>query len=193
MPGIVPIGDYPIGTVVPFAGPVNEAQLETQGWMYCNGNSVSRTTYPELVNAIGTAFGEGDGSSTFNLPDLRGRFQRGVSHGSGNDPDVLLRRASGSGGNIGDKVGSIQGYASGCALTESIGTSSNGKHTHTVEHVPYDNSSYAVAGSYQAIWNGGTAPTDNAGAHDHAVTGGGDAESRPLNAYCYFVIKFTQV
>ena len=124
---IVPIGDFPIGTVAPFAGPVNEAQLEGQGWMYCNGNSISRTTYADLFGAIGTAYGEGDGSSTFNLPNFRGSFQRGVSHGSGNDPDAALRTASG------------------------------------------------------------------AGAHKHDVTGGGDAETRPINVYCYFVIKFAQV
>lgn len=43
------------------------------GWLICDGSTVSRTTYPELFDAIGINWGEGDGSTTFNLPDLRGR------------------------------------------------------------------------------------------------------------------------
>lgn len=44
----------------------------------CDGAAVSRAAYPELFGAIGTTFGAGDGSTTFNLPDLRGRFIRGT-------------------------------------------------------------------------------------------------------------------
>ncbi len=43
------------------------------GWLTCDGSAVSRTTYSSLYSAIGTTFGAGDGSTTFNLPDLRGR------------------------------------------------------------------------------------------------------------------------
>jgi microcystin-dependent protein len=48
------------------------------GWLLCNGSAVSRTTYASLFDAIGTAYGAGDGSTTFNLPDLRGRVPVGV-------------------------------------------------------------------------------------------------------------------
>jgi phage-related tail fiber protein len=51
------------------------------GWLKANGAAVSRTTYAALFAAIGTVFGAGDGSTTFNLPDLRGRFPRGWSDG----------------------------------------------------------------------------------------------------------------
>lgn len=47
------------------------------GWLKCNGAAVSRTTYAALFAAIGTTFGSGNGSTTFNLPDLRGEFVRG--------------------------------------------------------------------------------------------------------------------
>ena len=47
------------------------------GYLKCNGAAISRTTYADLFTAIGTAFGAGDGSSTFNVPDLRGEFVRG--------------------------------------------------------------------------------------------------------------------
>lgn len=51
------------------------------GWLVCNGAAVSRTDYVDLFNAIGTTFGTGDGATTFNLPDLQGRFLLGASSG----------------------------------------------------------------------------------------------------------------
>ena len=55
------------------------------GYLKCNGDLVSRTTYADLFAAIGTAFGAGDGSSTFQLPDLRGEFVRGWDDSRGVD------------------------------------------------------------------------------------------------------------
>jgi len=51
------------------------------GFLYCNGVVVSRTTYKELFAAIATAFGRGNGSTTFNKPDFRGYFLRGQDNG----------------------------------------------------------------------------------------------------------------
>lgn len=56
-----------------------------QGWMKANGAAVSRSAYSSLFAAIGTTFGAGDGSTTFNLPDLRGEFLRGFDDGRGVD------------------------------------------------------------------------------------------------------------
>lgn len=53
------------------------------GWLICNGSNVLRATYPDLFDAIGTAYGAGDGSTTFGLPDLRGRVPVGVDGGAG--------------------------------------------------------------------------------------------------------------
>lgn len=55
------------------------------GFLECNGAAVSRTTYAALFAVIGTTFGAGDGSTTFNLPDLRAEFIRGWDHGRGID------------------------------------------------------------------------------------------------------------
>jgi microcystin-dependent protein len=55
------------------------------GWLKANGAAVSRTTYASLFSAIGTTFGVGDGSTTFNLPDLRGYFSRNWDDGRGID------------------------------------------------------------------------------------------------------------
>ena len=46
------------------------------GWLFCDGSAVTRATYASLYSAIGTTYGSGDGSTTFNLPDLRGQFIR---------------------------------------------------------------------------------------------------------------------
>lgn len=55
------------------------------GWLKANGAEVSRSTYSDLFSAIGTTFGAGDGSTTFELPDLRGEFLRGWDDGRGVD------------------------------------------------------------------------------------------------------------
>ena len=62
----------PAGCVMPFAG-----ATPPDGWLLCYGQAVSRTTYPDLFAAIATTYGAGDGSTTFNLPDLRGRVAAG--------------------------------------------------------------------------------------------------------------------
>lgn len=70
----------PPGALMPFA----RATAPT-GWLKCNGQAVSRTTYANLFAAIGTTFGTGNGSTTFNVPDLRGEFLRGLDDGRGID------------------------------------------------------------------------------------------------------------
>ena len=188
----MPVGDLPIGTIISFAGRLNDTVIEEQGWLYCNGNSLSRVNYAELFSVIGTDFGEGDGQSSFNLPDFRGTFLRGVSAGTPNDPDAGNRTSATHGGNKGDNVGSIQKYATGKPASDLISNLA-GSHSHTASHIPTDNSSYAIAGSYQAIWNGGSNSTDSAGSHTHTVTDGGDAESRPVNVNTFYLIKYSQV
>lgn len=70
----------PAGAVMNFA-----RNTPPTGWLKANGAAVSRTTYAALFAAIGTTFGVGDGSTTFNLPDLRAEFQRGWDDGRGID------------------------------------------------------------------------------------------------------------
>lgn len=70
----------PSGAVLPFA-----MSSAPTGWLKCNGQTVSRTTYAALFAAIGTTYGAGDGSTTFALPDLRGEFVRGWDDGRGVD------------------------------------------------------------------------------------------------------------
>lgn len=69
--GIVHTG-VPVGTVIHFA-----ASMPPKGYLKADGSAVSRETYPDLFAVIGTRFGEGDGTSTFSLPDLINRFVEG--------------------------------------------------------------------------------------------------------------------
>ena len=71
----------PVGSVIMYADDVVPT-----GWFECDATAVSRTTYAGLFAVIGTTFGTGDGSTTFNLPDMRGEFARGWDHGRGVDP-----------------------------------------------------------------------------------------------------------
>jgi microcystin-dependent protein len=75
-----PENAVPTGAVNTFA--MNSAPT---GWLSCDGSLISRTTYSGLFSVVGTLYGVGDGSTTFNLPDLRGEFIRGFDAGRGVD------------------------------------------------------------------------------------------------------------
>lgn len=78
------------------------------GWLKANGSAVSRTTYADLFAVVGTSYGAGDGSTTFNLPDLRGEFVRGFDDSRGVDSGRTMGSAQV------DAFGAhkhIQGYA----------------------------------------------------------------------------------
>ncbi|HCU58444.1 MAG TPA: hypothetical protein DIC64_00495 [Alphaproteobacteria bacterium] len=69
-------------------------QTENHGcWLLCDGQAVSRSTYAELFDLIGTNFGAGDGVSTFNVPDYRGKFLRGL--GGDSEEDIYTTQAEG--------------------------------------------------------------------------------------------------
>ena len=82
------------------------------GWLLCDGSAVSRTIYAALFSVIGTTHGSGDGSTTFNLPDLRGRVAVGAGQGSG-----LTNRIAGSRGG---------------AETHTLTTSEMPSHNHSI-------------------------------------------------------------
>jgi microcystin-dependent protein len=173
----------PPGTVAPFAGGV-----VPDGWLLCNGAAVSRSVYSELFSKIGVAHGSGDGSTTFRLPDYRGRFLRGRDGGVGNDPDRSSRTASNTGGNTGDNVGSVQGRAT-ARPNNSFTTDTLGSHTHTMPNQGSLSSNSTGGGSGTFNGAGTTYETSAAGNHAHTITGGGDNETRPINSYVNYIIK----
>jgi hypothetical protein len=94
----------PTGTVMPFAGPA--AQVPA-GWLLCDGAELDRAVHARLFAVIGTAHGHGDAATTFQIPDYRGMFLRGVDLGRTVDPDRFAR-GNFPGGNVDDAVGSYQ-------------------------------------------------------------------------------------
>ena len=75
-------GIIPIATIMWFC-----SQRPPEGYLLCDGRAVSRVEYSQLFRAIGETYGSGDGATTFNLPDLAGRFCRGWGGGNPLDPD----------------------------------------------------------------------------------------------------------
>lgn len=109
----------PPGIIIPYAG-----VSVPPGWLLCDGSAISRTAYGGLFSFIGSNWGNGDGSTTFNLPDLRGRFLRGVDGSANRDPDKTTRTAANPGGNTGNNVGSVETDDAGHNHSDSQSASS---------------------------------------------------------------------
>ena len=105
-----------VGSIVPWGG-----TSAPTGWLECDGSAVSRTTYASLFTAISTTYGVGDGSSTFNLPDIRGRTIAGKDNMGGSAANRLT-----SGSTI---DGSTLGTAGG-GQTHTLTTSELAAHNH---------------------------------------------------------------
>ena len=186
----------PVGTIVAYAGPVEtdiqKAALSALGWLVCDGSSLPKQSYANLAISIGTAYGgTGGPTGNFNLPDLRGRFLRGATYTTANDPDSAARIASNPGGNVGNQMGTFQNYGTAVPTIPFV-TSQDGLHKHWVKHAPVNNNAYAIMGSHYGIWNDGSVATEPAGNHAHYMPAGSgwDRETRPINIYVNFLIKY---
>jgi microcystin-dependent protein len=109
----------PTGGLIAYAG-----SAAPSGWLVCNGTAVSRTTYADLFAAISTTFGVGDSSTTFNIPDLRGRSVVGVGTGAGDG-------SSGTGNPTGTALTARSLSAWGGKQTHTLATSEIPAHGHT--------------------------------------------------------------
>lgn len=107
---------FPVGSIIAYGG----SSAPSGGWALCDGSAVNRTTFASLFTAISTAFGIGDGSTTFNLPDLRQRFPLG-------------KAASGTGSTLGGTGGNID-HDHGLNLQSALNSNISGPtSTQTVE------------------------------------------------------------
>ena len=184
----------PAGAILAFGG----ATAPT-GWLLCEGALVSRTTYANLYAAILNAHGSGDGTTTFALPDYRGRFIRGRDGAVTRDPDRAGRTAANTGGNTGDNVGSVQVNAAARPTTAftSGAMSANSTHSHVQQFTSAGGGTPVGWGgnSTFSTWSAGTVNNTNMSSamadisHTHTITAGGDNETRPLNAYVNYIIK----
>ena len=142
-------GSIPSGAMMDFGGTVAPS-----GWLLCYGQAISRSTYSALFAVIGTAFGSGDGSTTFNLPDGRGRTRIGLDNMGGVSANrVTAAQADVMGGNSG-------------AETHTLSVAEMPSHAHST---PAQNG-YGNAGSFGS----GNAAT---GTRDTNYTGGGGAHN----------------
>ncbi|MDD7908650.1 phage tail protein [Pseudovibrio exalbescens] len=105
----------PPGTVAHYDG-----TSAPNGWLIRNGAAVSRATYSDLFNVIGTRHGNGNGSTTFNLPDDRGRVDRGLDLGKGLDPGRVI------GSQQGDAIRNITGELWGYHIDSYVGLNAYG-------------------------------------------------------------------
>jgi microcystin-dependent protein len=164
-----PNASVPPGSIMAYMG-----TNPPSGWLLCDGSAVSRTLYSRLFGVIGVANGYGDGMNTFNLPDLRAMFLRGVDGNAGIDIERDMRAAAKPGGNAGNAVGSLQQdqfkshhHANGSfnqVLKLSNGTSTTATSTDVTSNEP------DIINSVPMMNAGGT-------------------ETRPKNVYVNYIIK----
>jgi microcystin-dependent protein len=164
-PGLNVIG---IGDVIPTA-----AATARDGFLLCDGSAVNRVQYKDLFQVIGATYGAGDGSTTFNVPDLRGRFPLG-------------KAGTGTGATLGSTGGAIDHTHTGpshvhgltAASTASAGAHDHGAatgnesaHTHSLT---IDSGLIVLRGGTPGIYD---VTTPGGNAHSHLVTGNTDAGS----------------
>lgn len=166
---------FPIGAIVPFAGGEKRKDGKDnlpKGWLPCDGREVSRIQYKKLLEGIEDSWGGGDGTSTFNLPDLRGFFLRGATDNRARDPDHASRfKDPELSDPDGTGVGSYQGHMFGRhnhfpEVRDRIGSDTGGTTS--------DGAEYAASARVDS-----KRPTTHAGG----------SETRPKNAYVLFIIK----
>lgn len=148
----------PVGTTIEW-----RTATVPDDYLECDGSAISRTTYASLFAVIGTMYGVGDGSTTFNIPDDRGEFKRGFDNTAGNDPDAASRADRGD-GTTGDNIGTKQ--------SDEIGS-----HTHSAKTTT-NNPNVTTGGTAIAGWSDG----------DTGATGGN--ETRPRNISVIYCIKY---
>jgi microcystin-dependent protein len=160
----------PIAAVSAFA-----STTVPSGWLACNGAAVSRTTYAALFASIGTTYGAGDGSTTFNLPDLRAYFIRGWDDSRGID--------------TGRVFGSTQ-ISANLAHNHTFTGDLMATHIHSFGVFSQDaGGGVAADGTGNQSATANTTPT-SAGTPTGTIGSSGGTESRPINIAMQYCIKY---
>jgi microcystin-dependent protein len=156
-------GGYPPGAISYKAGNAASPDTVPAGWLFANGQAVSRATYKALFQAIGTTYGTGDGSTTFNVPDCNGRVLAGRDNQGGLDRARLTAPLNGDtiGNSGGAQTDAYQVSVSAHSLTvpkhyHGVGTlaagSTGSTHTHTIPGSMYVNGSSGYDWGGNASW-----------------------------------------
>jgi hypothetical protein len=190
----------PVGSIIAYAGNVDgniRNDLLAQGWLLCDGSAINRNEYTQLFEALekGRIYGRGDGANTFNLPDLRGYFMRGV-----NDPDMAGGRPGGKDPEQDKRRYVVTGEAyAGAGSIQDPGTA---RPSNAFKLTPHDGHRHALPGgditadgqwNYDAVHVGMNPHmaqnTGLAGEHSHEVSSSGDRETRPINIAVNYLIR----
>ena len=167
----------PTGVVLPFAG-----TTEPSGWMFCYGQAISRTTYADLFAALGTTYGSGDGSTTFNLPDMRGR----VAAGRDNMGGAAASRLTSTVLSASDTLG-----ATGGTQTHVLAAGELPSHTHPAAYAGYTNAvgtsiNNLVLGATSTYLNDATQLTSRTG-QANSPSGGAHQNTQPTIVLNYII------
>jgi microcystin-dependent protein len=176
----------PSGSVSAYAG-----SAAPTGWLLCSGAAVSRATYAALFAIVGTTYGIGDGSTTFNLPDLRGRAVAGVDNMGGT---AANRITSGGSGIVGTTLG-----ASGGLQTHTLLTAETPAHSHFIaspggvgsgalsnsNYVDYSMTSYATGNNNYVLY--GTSAASDRGLTSSTGGGGAHNNTQPTMMLNYII------
>ncbi|MCL3781105.1 tail fiber protein [Prolixibacteraceae bacterium JC049] len=168
--------NLPVGSVIAFAGKIknkeNQQGFETDvaefGWLVCDGRKVNICDYPQLFCALGFLYGGSEEHGQFNLPDYRGMFLRGI----GNDESSLEDREKACAGEA-DGVGSTQE----CALQT---------HKHKYEK-PVGATPGNSGNAYAATESELTSEPEKVNNQEVRLS---KLETRPVNTFVYYLIKF---
>lgn len=160
------IQPVPAGCVTAFAG-----SSAPSGWLLCDGSAVNRTTYGALFSVIGTTYGVGDGTSTFNLPDLRGRVAAGKD-----DMDNPVGTGGGAAGRL-TNSGTGNPGIDGTTLGASGG---DDRHQLSEAQMPSHFHTFAITTQTNTAANGGATRVTNvfSGTGRNVASAGGD-EAHP--------------
>lgn len=153
----------PSGIINPFAG-----ITAPDGWLLCYGQAISRTVYSDLFIALSTTYGAGDGSTTFNVPDLRGRVVAGLDNMGGTDAGLL---------STANTLGTTTGTE-----TITLTTAQMPSHTHIQDAHNHTKTTSTAGSVTQRVQIGSGTSTNDAFITDNATatnqnTGGGTSHN----------------
>lgn len=202
------VSGVPAGAMMSFAG-----GTAPEDWLLCDGSAIDRTTYAALFTAIGTSFGIGDGSTTFNLPDFRGRTPVGMDNMGGSSANRITnaqadalggtggaenKASTGTVGNTSLSSSQIPshnhwqtaryGYSSG-GLTQAITASDGGVGCATTQWPAAASSGLtSCSRANDPAYGVFTQNTGGGGSHNHTFTGSNIDVTQPWLA-CNMIIK----
>ena len=163
-------GFLPAGVIIPYAG--TEAP---EGWLLCNGEDISRTQYANLFIVVSEIYGSGNGSTTFNLPDLRGRMILGADNMGGSSADVVINQEA-------DIIGGIAGSELHQLTVEELAS-----HSHQIKNSPSGSSSNESSEGFYS-WT----TTNNSQQYRNSENTGGDQPHNNMPPYITlnYIIKY---